>query len=148
VGGGVGVGVGVGVCVCVSTYIRTCIHIYIYVYIYVYRLLRHTHLLYWHKSTNADAAHTQVADELAEVFRKDIAAGWNGSCGIHTQHGPVPQVIERKDPSERPAQPAAQEAKEKEEFHSDFHTESGRGAANAQQQAQSRSPHTPSKADL
>ena len=38
------------------------------------------------------------------MFRADIAAGVNGTCGT-----PVPQVVERRDPSEKPGAAAGLE---------------------------------------
>ena len=48
--------------------------------------------------------YTRVADDMASMFRADVERGVNGTCG-----SPVPQVVERRDPSERPNAGAGEE---------------------------------------
>ena len=36
--------------------------------------------------------YVRVADDMAQLFRKDVAAGVNGSCAP-----PLPQVVQRND---------------------------------------------------
>ena len=48
--------------------------------------------------------YTRVADDMASMFRADVERGVNGTCG-----NPVPQVVERRDPSERPGANAAEQ---------------------------------------